>query len=229
MQVWRNRNRHSNEKEIRSELRYKVAIRFAIEGDLRFISHHDTMRLFERALVRARLPVRFSAGFNPRPKLSLPLPRAVGVASQVDLLIAQLCEPIEPSCVLDRLAEQMPAGAHLLACWLIEPGKAVQPDQVTYAVDLPAGQVAEVARAVTRLLAAETWIIHRSARGRKPGKTLDLRAYLVEASVEAGTLCWSVRVTNEGSVRPDEMLEAVGLADQARRHRVRRTGVNWKT
>ena len=121
------------------------------------------------------------------------------------------------------------ARSRLLACWPIEPGMPVQPEQVTYAVELPTGWVAEVAQAVTRLLAAETWIIHRSARSRKPGKTLDLRAYLVEASVEAGTLCWSVRVTSKGSVRPDEMLAAVGLAGPVWRHRVRRTGVNWQT
>ena len=208
-------------------MRYKVAIRFAIEGDLRFISHHDTMRLFERALARARLPVTFSGGFNPRPKLSLPLPRAVGVASRAELLVVRLSEPIEPGCVLDRLAEQMPAGVSLSACWPIGPETTVQPIQVTYAVDLPTGRVPAVTQAVASILAAETWIIHRRARSRKPGKTLDLRAYLVEASVEAGTLCWSVRVTNSGSVRPDEMLEAVGLTGSAWRHRVRRTGVDW--
>ena len=87
-----------------------MAIRFVIEGDLRFISHHDTMRLFERALSRAQLPVRFSKGFNPGPRLSLPLPRSVGIASGVELLAVELDDAIEPAVVLGTLSEQMPAG-----------------------------------------------------------------------------------------------------------------------
>jgi len=210
-------------------LRYKVAIRFAIEGDLRFISHHDTMRLFEQALMRAQLPVKFSEGFNPRPKLSLPLPRAVGVASEDDLLIVRLSEEIEPRHVLNRLAEQVPESVRLLDCWPIEPVASIQPRQVIYAVDLPAERLSEVAQIVAYLLAAQTWIIHRETRTRKPGKTLDLREYLIDASIEAQTLHWTVRVSNEGTIRPDEMLEAVGLQSSQWRHRVRRTRVNWQT
>ncbi|GAF87148.1 unnamed protein product, partial [marine sediment metagenome] len=55
---------------------------YDVDGDLRFISHHDMLRLFARSLARAALPVRFSEGFNPHPRLSIPLPRPVGVASQ---------------------------------------------------------------------------------------------------------------------------------------------------
>jgi radical SAM-linked protein len=205
-------------------LRYRVAIRFEIDGDLRFISHRDTMRLFERALARAGLPVRFSGRFNPRPRISLPLPRAVGVASSSELLVVELCEPAEPADVLARLASQMPEGLRLQQACRIDPGVAVQPDQVSYQVVLPADQVPAIAASAERLREAEHWPIKRQGR---QDKVIDLLAYVVSASVEAGALKWTARVTAGGSVRPAEVLAAVGLASDAWQHRVKRTWVSW--
>jgi radical SAM-linked protein len=209
---------------IRSELRYRVAIRFEIDGDLRFISHRDTMGLFERALARAGLPVRFTGRFNPRPRISLPLPRAVGVASASELLVVELSEPAAPADVLTRLAGQMPEGLRLQQACLVDPGVAVQPDQVSYQVVLPADQVPAVAASVEHLRKAGHWPIER--RGRQD-KVIDLLAYVVAATVEAGALKWTARVTADGSIRPAEMLAAVGLAPDAWQHRVKRTWVRW--
>jgi radical SAM-linked protein len=208
-------------------LRYKVAIRFEIEGDLRFVSHHDTMRLCERALARTRLPVKFSAGFNPRPRLSLPLPRAVGVASQCELLVIEMCEPTEPAIVLARLAEQMPEGLRLLEAWRIEPGAGVQPVDVSYELALTAELAETVVAAVERLRAADHWQIERVSADGKRGKTIDLRAYVASVSVDAGTLRWTARVTPGGTMRILEMLGACGLEARDWHHRVKRTHVIW--
>ncbi|MBW7991664.1 MAG: DUF2344 domain-containing protein, partial [Planctomycetes bacterium] len=56
-----------------------LVIKFRIGGPLRFISHAQTLSVFQRACVRAGIEIRYSQGFNPRPRLSLPLPRPVGV------------------------------------------------------------------------------------------------------------------------------------------------------
>ncbi len=55
--------------------RLRAALEFALAGDLRFLAHHDELRLLTRALVRAGWPLAYSQGFNPRPRLVLPLPR----------------------------------------------------------------------------------------------------------------------------------------------------------
>lgn len=204
-----------------------MAVRFAIEGDLRFISHHDTMRLFERALARAQLPIRFSEGFNPRPRLSLPVPRAVGTASEADVLVIELGEPVEPSAVLDRLNRQTPADLTLLEAWVLETGRVPQVDMVEYAVALPAGKAGAVARSIDRLMATETYPVERTGAGKTPGKTIDLRAYLAEAAIEDNTLRWTVMVTPGGSARPAELLAAVGLSPEDWLHRVRRTAIHW--
>ncbi|MHC4716562.1 MAG: TIGR03936 family radical SAM-associated protein, partial [Planctomycetota bacterium] len=72
---------------------------FTVTGDPRFLSHHDLMRLMARAAARAGMPLKHSAGFNPRPKLSLVLPRPVGVASRCELMAVQLTRPVDPDQV----------------------------------------------------------------------------------------------------------------------------------
>ena len=211
----------------KNELRHKVAIRFAIEGDLRFISHHDTMRLFERALARASLPVKFSEGFNPRPKLSLPLPRGVGIASDCELLVIQLDSGLEPSAVRAGLAEQMPTGLTLIDACGLEGGISPQPVQVTHAVRVDGDRWMDVRRGLDTVRAATSWPIRRSGPGDRAGKTIDLVAFLTSAALAAGELQWTSRVGPDGSLRPAEFLSAVGLARETYLHRVRRTSVAW--
>lgn len=210
-------------------MREKVAIRFAIEGDVRFISHHDSMRLFERALARADVPVRYSAGFNPRPKLSLPLPRPVGIATVADVLVVDLADPMLPAEVLSRLASQMPRGIRLLEAWATEGGAGLQPKSVTCELDLPAPVAEQVAQQTCALMAAESFVVQRAGADPSASKPIDVRAYLIRAAVEAKTLRWTAHVSGAGTLRPAELLATVGLDVQQWHHRIRRTQIGWQT
>lgn len=208
-------------------MRYKVAVRFVIEGDLRFISHHDTMRLFERALARARLPVKFSEGFNPRPRLSLPLPRPVGVAGSAELLIIELTEPAETEAFRERLERQLPSGLKLASAGVIEGRTQPQAVAATYRLLLPPDRHTSVGTALRRILSAGSWPIERETHGEGRVKTVDLRAYLQDAGVDDHELHWTTRVDPGGSLRPAEILTAVGLDPPDWLHRVRRTEIEW--
>jgi len=212
-----------------SELRYRVAIRFAIEGDLRFISHHDTMRLFERALARAQLPVRYSEGFNPRPRMSLPLPRAVGIASLADVLVVDLTSELEPAFVLGQLSAQMPGGIRLIDAWTLQGSQALRPETVVYRVPIGGEQAGRVSAELQKLLSGSEWIVERTGANDKRDGSIDLRPFLVDARLEEGHLLWTVRVTNSGSVRPAELLSAVGLDPREHLHRVVRLQVEWSS
>ena len=204
-----------------------MAFRFATEGDLRFISHHDMMRLFERALSRAGLPVKFSEGFNPRRKLSLPLPRPVGISSEADLLVVELAEPTEPAEALRLLAEQMPAGLTLSQALAIHGKKAPHPKRAQFVLVLCGEDAVEAAKALERLLDAETWPIQRHGPAGKPDKTLDLRSYVIDASIADEVLQWSLHISDGGSIRPAEFLAAMQLDPAKYHHHVRRTVVVW--
>ncbi|HOA73290.1 MAG TPA: TIGR03936 family radical SAM-associated protein [Phycisphaerae bacterium] len=210
-------------------MRYKVAIRFAVQDDVRFISHHDMMRLFERALARTQLPVRFSEGFNPRPKLSLPLPRPVGIASTADVLVVEFTGPMDPQEALRQLAAQMPGSVTLEEAWIPPGQRPMQPESATYSLELPADQVAPVGERIGVLLQASNWPIRRSDSESEPGKELDLRSYLLHAGIEGRRLSWTVRISGGGTIRPSEFLAAVGLDPAQWHHRVCRTAIAWRT
>jgi radical SAM-linked protein len=204
-----------------------VAIRLAIEGDLRFISHHDCVRVFERAIARAGLPVKFSEGFNPRPRISLPLPRAVGIATQADVLVIELAGPLDASTVLQQLSRQMPQHLRLLDAWLLEGSGALAPQTVEYELPLAPELSAGAASKVRELLAGSQWTVQRTGDRDKRDGQIDLRPFLVSACVEDDVLRWTARVTDSGSIRPAELIAAAGLDPREWQHRVIRRSVQW--
>lgn len=184
------------------------------------------MRMFERALARTELPVRFSQGFNPRPKLSLPLPRAVGVATRADVLVVELTQAIEPAEVVRQLTVQMPTGVKPADAWVPRGSKPIQPDTVTCEVALPADEIDRITERLGRVLSADTWPVRRGEGDS--GRTIDLRQQLIEARLDEQTLCWTARIDATGSVRPSEVLAVFGLDPKDWLHRVCRTAVTWR-
>ncbi len=202
-----------------------MAIRFAIEGDLRFISHHDTLRLFERALARAALPVRFSQGFNPRPQFMLPLPRPVGVTSSDESLVVELANEMEPSAARAALAAQMPDGITLLDAEALDESDRRRPCEAEYELPIDDSQREEISRRAAELLAAKDLFIDRNVPGAKGSKRLDVRPYLVRIDVNNGILRWSQVISQSGTIRVGEMLELLGLSSRDQLHRLCRRRV----
>lgn len=186
------------------------------------------MRLFERALARTELPVRFSEGFNPRPKLSLPLPRPVGIATQADVLVVEFTQAVTCDQVVQQLTAQMPAGVKLEDAWIPQSSRPIQPETATYALELSTDNVHPVTEHLNELLAAESWLVHRDESVARAGKSLDLREQLVDARLEGTLLQWTVRIGGSGSVRPAEVLTVLGLDPGQWQHRVQRTAIAWR-
>ena len=112
-----------------------VLVKFGISGNLRFLSHAETVSVFQRACVRAGIKLRYSRGFNPRPKLSLPLPRPVGVVSDDDLLclcIETSASSFDAEGLKAELSSQLPAGCELLSVRAVEGKRPPQPVSARY-------------------------------------------------------------------------------------------------
>ena len=80
----------------------KYRLRWGKRGKLRYVSHHDEALIFERSVRRAGLPVAYSKGFSPHPKIAFGSGLPVGFASEVELLDIQLTEPLSPEEVVQR-------------------------------------------------------------------------------------------------------------------------------
>ncbi|MCK4960084.1 MAG: TIGR03936 family radical SAM-associated protein, partial [Planctomycetes bacterium] len=92
-------------------------MRFSITESLRYLSHRETLEMFQRALTRADIAVAYTNGFNPRIRLSLPLPRSVAVAAEDELLCVGIEEtqPANAGRIEEEMSSQLPRGLKVLS------------------------------------------------------------------------------------------------------------------
>ena len=211
---------------------HRWAVRFAIEGDLRFLSHHDCMRLMERLVVRAGLALRYSQGFNPHPVLSMPLPRPVGVATRDDLLVLALEGPVDAQDVLDRLSRQAPRGLRFLSAAPMAPGKAPRPARAFYELLLSPVEEEALRPRLAELESQADWTVRRTTVGSRGKQTvsrpIDLRPLVEHIEIRECVLRFTLRRQTDAWARPAELLGWLGLEGPQAAARVVRTGAEYE-
>ncbi len=191
-------------------VRERVRIRFRKAGDLRWTSHHDLMRCFERMLRRAALPFHSTQGFNPHPRLVFAQPLPLGLIGGGETVDLELDESLTAAEVRDRLAAVAPPGLEILGVEPVDLRAAVQPHAALYRLPLPAGRADSLTERAAELLAAtECWV----ERTRPQPRRLDVRPYLDALRVTPEYLELHLRITPNGSARPEEVLRLLGLDD----------------
>jgi len=203
--------------------RQRLRLWFNVGGDKRFLSHHDTMRLWERALRRAGLPLRMSEGFNPRPRMSLVEPRSVGIASEAELLEFELADWVNPDVALEALRRQVPTGIEVQSLDLVRPADKARPEAVTYVARLQE-PCSDLPDRVARLLARDAAPI---VRHRPTGdKALDARAFIQTLEAGPDEVRMVLATGPTGTVRADEVLRLLGFSHEAvARADIRRTEI----
>ncbi len=209
-------------------IRPRLAFTFSVDGDLRFISHHDTARLFQRALARAALPVHFTQGFNPHPRISLPLPRPVGIGTDVDVLVVEFDRDVDGAEACRALARQMPAGITMTDVRLLEQGARMQPNRVRYRLNVEGLETASLESRVGELLSATELPIQRTGPDNKPAKSMDVRPFLDRIEVLDRVVEFTLIVTQAGTAKPAEVAALLGFDDTSINNRIRRISVDWQ-
>jgi radical SAM-linked protein len=188
----------------------KIRFRFEKAGDLRLLSHHDLMRCVERMLRRAHVPVRFSQGFHPAPRVVFALSLPLGVVGRNEVVELELTESLAAEDVRTRLNEQAPAGLTFTAARPVERRACAMPRRAVYRLPLPADRVNPTRAAADELLAREKlW----AARVRPTPRRVNVRPYVRRVVIEGGCLLLDVWVTQSGTARADELLRTLGLDD----------------
>lgn len=208
--------------------RLRYAIDFSVDGDLRFIAHNDAVRMFARAAVRARLPVCFTQGFNPRVRVTLPFPRPVGQASDVERALIELTREVEPAWLIDALQAQLPEGAVVRSAITRPDLTTGLPQWVRYRVDCTGVSGDDISRLVSDLLSLEVAEITRVRHKDGKSRVVNIRPFIDTIDVADDALFVSVFVTESGSASPVEVCRFLGMEACASHHRVRRLEIRWQ-
>lgn len=195
----------------------RVRMRYAKRGRLRFTSHHDFTRALERALRRAGVPMAYSAGFTPHPKISyIGTAAPTGVASDAEYLELGLASVVDVDRLRAALDASLPDGLDVLECVEVRPGTGALADRIdasAWRIELPGVALAEAEAALAAFLAAERVEVERLTKSGR--RQLDARPPVVSASASASPgqdgcaiLELVVRQVTP-AVRPDDVLAAL--------------------
>lgn len=190
----------------------KIRIRYAKRGRLRFTSHRDFGRAFERALSRTGLPIAYSSGFNPHPRISYANAAPTGASSEAEYLEIGLVEKREPAEVREALDEALPAGLDVVDAVVAGPGALADRLQAgVWEVALSGVVPSAAVEAVDAFLAADLVEVERMTK--KGIRSFDCRGAVVRLSARAGQVdgveCAILdMVLRHGTpaVRPDDIL-----------------------
>ena len=196
----------------------RLRIRFCRGEEVKFISHLDLMRLWQRALNRAGVPLAYSEGFNPHPRLSLAVPLALGVTSEAELMDVVLAKWVSPHSFTAAVSQQLPRGIEIRQVYntpMTMPSLQSQVRYAEYTVELETDKSRqEVEAAIASLLATKhlPWQHQRDTGPRH----YDLRAliddlWLVDGSSGYYTVGMRLRCDNSGSGRPEQVAAALGF------------------
>jgi len=205
----------------------RLRVTFTRGDEMKYITHLDLMRFWERALRRAGVPVAYSEGFSPHAQISLAAPLAVGTTSEAELMDVFLEARMTPRQLIEQANAQLPSAITIRSVeevGLSLPALQAEVRFAEYDVDLESGAAPDVETAVAGFLAAESvpWQHMREDEVRR----YDIRALVDDIRVTRpgpDTLRLRMRLRNDnaGSGRPDQVVAALGLGAPSRIHRTK--------
>jgi len=197
---------------------HRLRVRFKRGQEVKFISHLDLIRLWQRAIHRARIPLAYSEGFSPHPRISLAAPLATGVTSEAELMDIYLSKFTSPHFFTSALGQQLLSGIEIIQVYPIAANQPSLQSKVRFAeyrVMLETEQdKPEVEAAIYHLLSTEhlPWQHHRDTGLRN----YDLRALiddlrLIDFKPPSCTIGMRLRCDSGGSGRPEQVSLALGF------------------
>ncbi|WP_329178950.1 TIGR03936 family radical SAM-associated protein [Streptomyces sp. NBC_01477] len=184
----------------------RIRLRYTKRGRLRFTSHRDFQRAFERALRRAEVPMAYSAGFTPHPKVSYANAAPTGVGSEAEYLEIGLAQFRDPELLRALLDESLPAGLDVIeAVEARTSGLAERLQASVWQLRLDGVEPDEARRAVAAFLAADTVEVQRSTKNGI--RTFDCRAAVTRFEVIEGPD--DLDTTRQGADRPQDRACAI--------------------
>ncbi len=215
----------------RQDLMFRYRIQFSKTGRIRFLSHLDLMTLFQRAVARAQIPIVFSHGFNPHPRISFGPALSVGVESSAEYLDMEICKYIEPQEIMKTLDRMLPEGIRILEARAISskaPSLAGSISRYVYEVNVPESFAENLEERVMTFLSYTSLIVE------KKGAQKELRQCIESMTVRSGSIpvILEIVLIDQAQLKPrfqDVITRLFVLgSEQVHAFRVRRVGMySW--
>jgi radical SAM-linked protein len=190
---------------------------FEKKGPLRFISHNDLMRTWDRLLRRTALPLKLTEGFHAKLKVSSPLSLAVGLEATEEIFDFELTAYSPGTLVETLVREQSIPGLNIVSVTELSPtATSTRVAAVEYTcLFLEGMNESEVASRIEELLSGSSCLVERRQMG-KPLRRIDIRPKMDSIAAAGNKLHMRLRVDDGSTVRPEEVLEALGLGQRVR-------------
>jgi len=202
----------------------RIRITFSKQGALRYTGHLDLHKLWERAARRAELPLAYSQGFHPQPKMNIAAALPLGFSSRCEVLDMRLEQDIPMDGLREKLQQTLPPGIQISAIESVDeraPALQVQVISAEYEVIArESGFGSDLKRRVDSVMETESIIRERR------GKTYDLRPLIEELTLLRDDKIFMRLTAREGATgRPEEVLDALGISFEETR--IERTRLNF--
>lgn len=186
----------------------KYRLEFSKNGETKFVSHLDLVRLFSRVFKRAELPLAYSEGFNPHPKMSIGIPLSVGVTSEAELIDVEFYDEVAAEDIKSRLNEKMPIGILISKVKKLEQGdaKLSTVSKAQYGVKLFGAEITE--DKVSDFMSKTTIEIEKKTK--RSEKVVDIKPDIFVLSyISENELFMELATGSNANLKPDVVLEAM--------------------
>ncbi|GAB3820790.1 TIGR03936 family radical SAM-associated protein [Tessaracoccus terricola] len=191
----------------------KLRLRYTKRGVARFTSHRDFGRALERAIRRAEVPMAYSSGFTPHPRISYGSAAPTSAASEAEYVELGLSEHCDPQKVTDALNEVLPTGFVVLdAADAVKPSLGDLLSASDWEIRLEGAAPGVLAEAVAALLATDELSVERMTKNGK--RTFDVRAAVVAIEALSDDVIALRSLQQQPLVRPDDVLTALRQLDE---------------
>ena len=192
---------------------------------MRFLSHAETLALFQRAISRAGVQIAYSEGFNPHHKMSLVLPRSVGVESDDETLCLWLKEG-QTEIDVESLKAELPAGIEIISVETRQLKNIPEPVSARFIMKVRTNDI--ILKRIADTLAAEMVVVDRRTGEDSRTKAVDVRPFIESIEAESDHVVVDCKISPAGTIRVDEILGLLQLRTADLDGPVRRTRVQWK-
>lgn len=194
--------------------KFQFLMRLKKNGHAKFLSQREFLNIIEQSVRRANIPIVFSEGFNPRPRLSFTTALPLGISSADEIIYFYLSEWLSPNEILQKLSKVLIDGITVSS---VEPvrqnisGPFCVEYKITPLNDNATEEIIHLTNdKIKNWISQPSQIVQRDYIN-KNSKKVNIKDYVQRIELKDGYILLNIKITNEGTARPDEVILSLGL------------------